>query len=379
MTATFCPVLPVEFEVLNATGEEGARWTGLVEQLPLALRDIHFLPEYGRIYEETYGHRPQLAVYSEGEHAVLFPFVRRRLNELPFLQGAQEPTAVFDISNPYGYGGPVCSCPDAEQAAELFRRFDQRFTAFCRQHRFASEFTSLHPLLDNRSLLGGSPEIELRRQKEVVVIDLAVTSEELWRGLNRGHRSSVNKALRSGIQVARVDMDDARLAEFNRLYYHTMRRNQASDRWFFPEGYFRNCRDCLGSERVSLFVATLEGEVAGMYFLMHDFSTIYYHFGASDERFFDLRPNNLLMFQIACWGRERGFRWYHLGGGVGCTGEDPLFRYKAGFSPHRATLYTYGRVHHRATYDHLCQLKRAHESAAFGSETESDYFPCYRR
>ncbi len=116
-----------------------------------------------------------------------------------------------------------------------------------------------------------------------------------------------------------------------------------------------------------------------MYFLMHDFSTIYYHFGASDERFFDLRPNNLLMYEIACWGREHGFQSYHLGGGVSSAEDDPLFRYKAGFSNKRATLYTYGRVHHQETYDHLCELKRAHEMKTLGRESESDYFPCYRR
>jgi len=371
--------VPVGFEVLNTEGEDGVRWKNFVANLPFELRDIHFLPSYGNIYRMTYGNHPQLAVYSEGDHYVLQPFVRRSLRTLPFLQGLQEPAEFFDISNPYGYGGPICSSLEEGRAAELVRKFEQHFTSFCCEERFASEFTSLHPLLNNQILIAAEPEVDLCRQKEVVVIDLAVSSEELWKGLNRGHRSGVNKALRSGVRVARIEPDDAWLAEFNRLYYHTMRRNEASERWFFPEDYFRNCRDCLGRDRISLFVAKVAEEVAGMYLVMHDFSTIYYHFGASDERFFDLRPNNLLMYEVARWGQEKGFRWYHLGGGVSSAENDPLFRYKAGFSPKRATLYTYGRVHHRTTYDRLCLLKRLHERTTSGAEMESDYFPLYRR
>ena len=367
------------FEVLSAAGQDGIRWQSLVANLPFGLRDIHFLPSYGTIYEKTYGHHPQLAVYSDKDHYVLQHFVRRNLRVLPFLQEFQEAEQFYDISNPYGYGGPLCNTLDGEQAAELVRGFDRHFTAFCRDERFASEFTMLHPLLNNQLLLAAIPEVDLCQQKEVVVVDLTVPSEALWKALNRGHRSGVNKALRSGVRVERVEPDDGWLAEFNRLYYHTMRRNEASERWFFPEDYFRNCRDCLGRERVSLFVAKVGEEVAAMYFAMHDFSTIYYHFGASDERFFDMRPNNLLMYEVARWGQEKGFRWYHLGGGVNAAENDPLFRYKAGFSPKRATLYTYGRVHHRATYDRLCLLKRIHEKTTSGAEIESDYFPLYRR
>jgi lipid II:glycine glycyltransferase (peptidoglycan interpeptide bridge formation enzyme) len=122
----------------------------------------------------------------------------------------------------------------------------------------------------------------------------------------------------------------------------------------------------------------VKGEVASAYLLMHDFSTAYYHFGGSDDRFYNLRPNNLLLFETALWAKRIGFRHYHLGGGVSSTADDSLLRYKAGFSDRRAKLYTYGRVHSRSVYDRLCELKISHERSV-GQINDSDYFPLYRR
>ena len=97
------------FEVLSAEGESSRRWTALVNNLPVQRRDIHFLPEYGRIYRDSYGYEPLLAVYSHSDQYIIQPLVRRPLGGLPFLAGATDAAAYWDIANPYGYGGPVSS------------------------------------------------------------------------------------------------------------------------------------------------------------------------------------------------------------------------------------------------------------------------------
>ena len=100
------------FEILSAEGEDARRWTELINILPPHRRDIHFLPEYGRIYRDTYGFEPLLAVYSDDNGYVIQPFVRRSLSNLPFLADAADALAYSDIANPYGYGGPLSSSDD---------------------------------------------------------------------------------------------------------------------------------------------------------------------------------------------------------------------------------------------------------------------------
>ncbi len=365
----------MSFRVLSADGDDEKRWHEVVAALPPDNQDLHFLPEYGKIYEKTYGYHPFLALYEEGKNFVAQAFVKRQLNDLAFLkeQGVIHP--YYDISNPYGYGGPISNNSDVD----LYQQFDREFSAYCQDNRIASEFTSLHPLLGNETLVKAGGNATPVMQKEIVYLDLSATEDDIWRGINRGNRSSINKARREGVEVRKVEMDTDNLVLFNELYYHTMRRNEAAERWFFPENYFRDCVELLGKERASLFIAFVNEKPASAYFLIHDFDIVYYHFGGSYEQFFDLRPNNLLMYEVALWAKRNGFLYFHLGGGVSSSKKDPLFRFKSGFSDSRANLYTYGRVHHQPTYDILCTLKNRHELLIRQTVAYPDYFPLYRR
>jgi hypothetical protein len=63
----------------------------------------------------------------------------------------------------------------------------------------------------------------------------------------------------------------------------------------------------------------------------------------------------------------------HLGGGVGGSAEDPLFHFKAGFSPRRHTFRTARLVLDTHAYEELCA--RADEE---GEATQPAFFPAYR-
>jgi hypothetical protein len=369
----------MEFQVLAATGADGRLWSDLARRLPPELRDLHFLPEYGLIYRDTYGHEPLLAYAAEGANFVIQPFVKRTLNALPFLAQQNVAEPFWDIANAYGYGGPLCFDPAAVAAPDLLARFEEQFSSWCVSQGIAAEFCSLHPLLGNRALLAACPGVEALPQKSVVCLDLTRTEDELWRAVNRGHRSSIQRARQAGVSVERVAADEANFAEFERLYSITMDRHSAADRWYFPAGYFRDCARHLGPGRVALFFARAQGKVASAYLLLHDAGIAYYHFGGSDDAYFALRPNNLLLYETALWARSAGNRVYHLGGGVTAAADDTLLRFKSGFGGETATLYTYGRVHDRAAYDRLCELKMKHERATLGTILESHYFPLYRR
>jgi hypothetical protein len=368
----------MQFDVLTEQPPGPARWRSLIDRLAQQ-RDIHFLPEYGAIYRKTYGYEPFLAVYGDDSRFVVQPFVRRRLNDLPFLrdQGIAQP--YHDIASPYGYGGPAYCCASSQDAVELYRRFDTCLVEYCRREGLASEFTSLHPFLDGLRLLAGTGAVNVVRQKEVVYLDLPGSEGERWKATRKGHRSSITRARRLGVRVQKMAPTPAHFEELNRLYYETMERNQAAQRWIFPRDYFRHCFECLGEQRVSLFFAFVGDAVASASILMHDFDTVYYHFSGSDSRYHEYCPNNLLVFEMATWAEASGYRRFHLGGGVSSAPGDSLLVFKSGFSGQRATLHTHHRVLDQATYDHLCELKEQHERAGGERRADSDYFPRYRR
>ncbi len=367
------------FEVLSAEGRDAERWRALIGGLPPERRDIHFLPEYGRIYRVSYGYEPRLAVLSTDEGYVLQPFVRRPLRDLPFLAGAPDAATFTDIANPYGFGGPLCSASDSGVARRLYAGFAKSFAEWCDRENIASEFASLHPFFCEHQIAIMRGMVAPHREKNVVYIDLTGGDDAILAGLNRGHRSSVAKARRAGVRVEKVEPTPRNLMTFNEIYSATMIRRKAAPRWFVPDRFFANCCALLGPRRASLFFASIGGEVECAYLLIHDFGTAYYHFAGTRDRHPELRANNLTMIETALWARKTGCSRYHLGGGVTSREDDTLLRFKAGFSDRRAPLYTYFCVRDQAVYDELCRRKRTHERETAGTELASDFLPLYRR
>jgi hypothetical protein len=364
----------MRFEILGLGDRQ--RWTAFIERLEPSQRDVHFLPEYGEIYQRTYGFVPMLAVGEDQSGLVVQPLVKRPLNGLPFLQGVAEP--FFDVTNPYGYGGPLVQAGSREAAIALLVEFDRRFRAAMLEQRVPAEFTSLHPLLQNHELLAAAGTVAPADQKDVIFVDLSPSEEELWKETRKGHKSSIKKAVKSGIRIEEI-AGPVDFETFNRLYYATMERNRAAERWVFPRDYFRTCLELLGPERVAFFFAWHDRAPAAACIVMHAFETAYYHFSGSDSDYYAMCPNNLMVHEVALWAKRRGYRRFHLGGGVSSSPDDPLFVFKSGFAHRSARLYTYGRVHDSETYARLCRLKQEHELATEGRVSASEFFPLYRR
>ncbi|MGD9925608.1 MAG: GNAT family N-acetyltransferase [Pseudorhodoplanes sp.] len=367
------------FEILTAEGKDAERWHALVSKLPPQRQDIHFLPEYGRIFQEAYGYSSHLAVFRSGGDVVIQPFVRRPLMNLPFLRDAADREHFTDIANPYGYGGPVSNIGGAAAGGDIYREFAREFSAWCDEADIASEFASLHPFMsDHQRALAGTVVMPLL-QKQVVYVDLTQTQAAIAKGLRKGHRSSIAAARRAGAVVQRAAPTIDNLTRFNALYHATMVRRQAAERWFVPANFFENCLHQLGPDRSSLFFASVDGEIESGCLLVHDFSTAYYHFASTRAGHPALGINNLMIHEVIHWAQAAGFARLHLGGGVTGRADDSLLRFKAGFSACRAPLYTYFSVRDQAIYDRLSERKRAYEITTLGRESRSGFLPLYRR
>lgn len=366
------------FEVLSADGADRSRWLDLIARLPEERRDIHYLPEYGSIYQRSYGHEPRLSVYEEDGRFVVQPFIIRALAPLPFLAAGGDTTVAFDIANAYGYGGPLVGDENWNAAVPLYREFLREFGRWTEQNAIASEFCSLHPLIPGQcTLIDGV--IAADYVKDIVFINLEVDEAERLRHVRKGHRSSIALARRSGVRIARSEPTADALASFNTIYLQTMRRRDAAERWFFPESHFQDIVDELGSDRVSLFFAYVGDALESGCVVLHAFHTAYYHLAGTNAAHPNLGVNNLMVWEAANWCADQGFRRLYLGGGTTSDPEDPLLRFKAGFSNDRAALRTYFAVRSPRLYESLCAAKRRHERDTLGAEVRSGYLPLYRR
>ena len=67
----------------------------------------------------------------------------------------------------------------------------------------------------------------------------------------------------------------------------------------------------------------------------------YSFLGGTASDAFELRPNDLLKWELILWLKSAGKRRFVLGGGYGA--DDGIFRYKRSFAPHGLVPFFVGR------------------------------------
>jgi hypothetical protein len=226
-------------------------------------------------------------------------------------------------------------------------------------------FVRLHPLLPapTATLAEAGTIVQ---HGETVSVDLTLTAEEMWHQTHRTHRNQINKSRRAGVSI--VFDDWAWFDEWIGTYHATMRRVGATDFYFFTAEHFHRLRAALG-DRVHLAVAvSAEGELLGGNLFFAYGGIMHTHLQATRDGNTSY-ADKLLYDEVRRWGRDRGNRVHHLGGGLG--GEaDSLFRYKAAFASGRHAFHTWRVITDAGAYEKL--------AGAPTPESLAGRFPPYR-
>ncbi len=310
---------------------------------------------------------PMAAVAETGSGLVLHPFILRSIDGDGL--GSSGLGKAFDITSPYGYSGAFCWNVESFDANLFWDRFDE----YCRDVGVVSEFTRLALFEDSRLSPAGQPKFVSLN----VVRDLRMTPDEMWREFEHKVRKNVNKARRNDVQVD-VDLTGTRMGEFVKIYESTMARRNASAEFNFPASFFESIACELGGQ-FALFIASHNDRAISVELVLVSADTVYSFLGGTNEETFDVRPNDLLKFEVIQWAKARSKKRYVLGGGY--APDDGIFRYKKAFAPNGLTpYYTSSRVFDQGVYDRLVDSRRAAGQRRGHSDwqTSRNYFPEYR-
>jgi len=359
----------MKFTILKSSAHDAKLWQIYFDKLPENKKDLHFLPQYAKIYDKTYSYKSYLAIGESDNKIIIQPFTLKPLSNLSFNFPKQN--EVYEASHPYGFGGPlIVGSDDDENILEFEKKLSQYFSA----NYVVTEFTICHPILKNHLHIR-SVDLE----KKVAYVKLDESIDTIYKQFNRGARSKINHARNAGVTIDPVKLNAKNINIFQKLYYQTMQRNHADNKWNFPQTYFTNCVKYLGQDNVSLLFAYLDTKVIAAYFLIHAYYIAYYHFGASDERFFNTRATSLLMAESIFYLKSKGYKYYHLGGGVTANPKDSLLQFKLGFTKTTAPLFSYHRVINQKLYEQLNLAKLKYEQDNHLEIVNPNYFPLYKR
>lgn len=318
--------------------------------------DVYFSHAYAALSSGRDG-EPALFAGRDGGCNFAFPVIRRPVGN----------TGDFDFETPYGYGGPLADTADAAALA----RFWGAFRKACSGARITAGFIRFHPLLDtHKAAAPGAAQI--RHDRDTVFVDLRASEDALWSGYAGRARTDVRKARKCGVDVAVSDD----MAAFAALYRARMRELDAGEPYFFDDAYFAAVQ-ALGPGRRRLYLARAGGETIGGALVLLSPRFAHYHLAAAPKARQNLSPAaavcDEMIRSLAASGREA----LHLGGGRTAAADDPLLRFKAGFSKARRPFHTGAMIIDAGAYERHCAAWRAAhpDKAARGGGRVL----CYRR
>lgn len=301
------------------------------------------------------GGTPILVHYIKNDSSLAYVAMKRKINETH-----------FDLCTPYGYGGALVR----NSSKDFIGAFKKVFQGYCLENNIVSEFIRFSPFLGNHINMENYCDVVLAGN--MVTIDLQ-SYEVLWKNLKDKCRNRIRKAQKNGI-VVRHDCTYDSLMLFIELYNETMDRNNATNYYYFSKKFYENLYEQL-RDYMELFYAIYEGEVISSYMVFYNQNGAHCHLGSTKSEYIKLSPANLVIYEAAKWGSERGIPFLHLGGGVGLQ-DDQLLRFKKTFNKGPLSKYYIGKkILNQEEYIKLVELRSRCDSS-FNKDTT--FFPAYR-
>jgi Acetyltransferase (GNAT) domain len=356
-----------DFHIWNAAHlEDATKWITLWELWPQ--REIYAHPNYVKLHTDDKTSHAFCACWQSTDTYVLYPFILRDITIEPFW--SEEIGSAVDIITPYGYGGPfVWGNGDPQMIAEQFWR---HFEDWAIQQNLVSEFIRFTLFRD--TLLNYPGKQEEVQQNVVRTLDL--DKNLLWMDFKHKVRKNVSRAQHFGVTVE-LDSTGKRLDDFLHLYEGTMTRRRASDGYYFPRSYFEKIHQTLPGQFI-YFHALYNKQVISTELVLVSAENVYSFLGGTDSDSFDLRPNDLLKYEIIHWAQSQGKRRFILGGGYGS--EDGIYQYKLSFAPQGKVPFRVGcRTFRPDLSDQLINNRLSlAQSQGFEWTPKAGFFPQYR-
>ncbi|MDN3437349.1 GNAT family N-acetyltransferase [Planococcus sp. APC 3900] len=326
------------------------------------MEDLYFNIKYGRLYEAIEGGMCEEFIFRHELGTIHHLFIKRKI---PIdIQGSH----YYDLTTPYGYGGPVITkLFDTERKEELVFHFCQTFQAYCLEQNIVSEFVRFHPIINNAADFNSCYSIRFRRY--TTGITLKGFEDPVQEEFSSSTRKRIRKALKDGV-TWRVTVHPPDLEQFKIIYKKTMERIGANELYFFNDAYFSDILDYFGDQLI-LVEALFDSQIIGAEIHFLSGPVIHTHLSGTLNDFSHLSPVYVMTYAIAQWGKEHNVDLIHSGGGITTAPDDSLYLFKKKFGKNTEFDYHIGdKIWNEKIYRQLVKLKE--------NDNHTKLFPAYR-
>ena len=295
------------------------------------LDDTYYLNEYISIYlqegEELFDFR-----YEEGHNFLVNKTIKRPIKKIG---NKIINDGFYDLESAYGYGGFLTNSSNEIFLSKAFKSYAQR----CKEENIISEFIRFHPF--NDFPLKHKKYLDFNiYDRDVVVISL---TDDILSSYTSKVRNTIKRASEKVTISKSINID-----KFIELYNITMKKNNASDFYFFNKALFENL---YALNEVELYEVIFENQIIAMAFFMEGSDLLHYHLSANNETSYKLNANYALLYALSKIAKKRGKKYFILGGGSTPLDDDPLFKFKKKFSKETKPFYISGKIYNQEIYD----------------------------
>ncbi|WP_347068298.1 GNAT family N-acetyltransferase [Flavobacterium sp. WV_118_3] len=314
--------------------------------------DFYHTQSYHRLEKEN---RRVLCVVYFDDNFVALPLIVRKIPN----------TDLFDCTSVYGYCGPVSTMDFETIPDAVINYFQEQLLHFFKANNIISAFSRLHPLISGEKMFANFGII--KDINKTVAIELNITPEEQRKQYRKSTKSELNQLKRKGFEVVKATTK-SEIDAFIAIYHETMKRVNASDSYFFDHDYFYAFLDnkCFQNW---LLLAKKDNEIAAGAIFTITNKIMQYHLAGTDEAFIKETPMKLILDEARLLGNDLKMEFLHLGGGVGGSDQDSLFKFKSGFSDYRCMYKVWQFIVDPEKYDELVGNRKV---------VRSNFFPLYR-
>lgn len=142
-------------------------------------------------------------------------------------------------------------------------------------------------------------------------LPLTDRTEDVWSQLRKPVQRQIKKSQKQNVQIRMGEKRDDMFLYYN---LHLQTRAKKHGMPVQSRKYFTTLWDTFtASGTLRLLLAEYEGNTIAGIIVFASGTTLHYAYGASDEKYLKLAPNNLLFWSAITWGCEHGYKVLDLG------------------------------------------------------------------
>jgi len=203
------------------------------------------------------------------------------------------------------WGGPLL----AENCNELLEEMLNEYDALVRKEAIYSQFRNLS---DAKGSIPFFTQAGFGYEEHLnILIDLKLSYEDLWKDVHGKRRNEIRRAGRENTKFS-VHADEAALKEgyliLKEVYCYA--KLPLPDLSLFQD-ILAHSKNNVG---LKIFAANNNGKMIGVMFALLYKNRIYDWYAGAYRKFLSKYPNDLIPWEVICWGKANGFEVFDFGG-----------------------------------------------------------------